>query len=365
MNIHTEMMKPSPLKKGDRIAIVSLSSGILGESFCKHQVDLGIERLEKLGLIPVFMNNSLRGVSYLEEHPEARAQDLIQAFSDQTIKGVICAIGGIDTYRTIPYLMNEAFKQLIIDNPKIFTGFSDTTNNHFMFHKLGMVSFYGPNFLNDIAELDDEMLPYTLSEFRRFFGSTFPYQIESSDRWYEERKQFDSSQLGTPRVSHSELRGYDLIRGEGIVEGKLFGGCLESITNMFIGDARYQNIPSIIDRFDLIPQQDELSEMIIFLETSETKATPEQFESMIDVLIENEFITAVKMILFGKPQDEVFYSEYRTILEQKNALRDIPIIYNFNFGHSYPRTLIPYGIQARFNCSTLKFEIIESYFRGE
>ncbi|MEG0327899.1 MAG: LD-carboxypeptidase [Erysipelothrix sp.] len=365
MNMPTEMMKPSPLKKGDRIAIVSLSSGILGEPFCKHQVDLGIERLKTLELIPVFMNNSLRGVSYLEEHPEARAQDLIQAFSDRTIKGVLCAIGGIDTYRVIPYLMNANFKQLIIENPKIFTGFSDTTNNHFMFYKLGMVSFYGPNFLNDIAELDDEMLPYTLREFQRFFGSAFPYEIESNDRWYEERIQFDASQLGTPRISHRELRGYDLIRGKGIVEGRLFGGCLESIVDMFVGDERYQNIPNIFDSFDLIPNRDELSEMILFLETSETKVTPKKFESMIDVLIENEFITSVRMILFGKPQDEVFYSEYRTILERKNALKDIPIIFNFNFGHSYPRTLIPYGIQAKFNCSTLKFEIVESYFRGE
>ena len=53
------------LKKGDKVAIVSLSSGILGEPFVKHEVELGIKRLKELGLIPVFMKNSLKGI-----HPE-------------------------------------------------------------------------------------------------------------------------------------------------------------------------------------------------------------------------------------------------------------------------------------------------------
>lgn len=41
-------MKPSKLNKGDKVAIISLSAGILnGES---KQVDLGIKRLEDYGL---------------------------------------------------------------------------------------------------------------------------------------------------------------------------------------------------------------------------------------------------------------------------------------------------------------------------
>lgn len=36
------------------IGIVSLSSGIIGEDFVKHEVDLGIQRLKDLGLNPIF-----------------------------------------------------------------------------------------------------------------------------------------------------------------------------------------------------------------------------------------------------------------------------------------------------------------------
>lgn len=31
------------LKKGDRVAIVSLSSGMLGEEFCSHNIEIGGE----------------------------------------------------------------------------------------------------------------------------------------------------------------------------------------------------------------------------------------------------------------------------------------------------------------------------------
>lgn len=54
-----KMNKPKGLKKGDKVAVVSLSSGILGESFAEHQLKLGSERLTKLGLVPVFMPHAL------------------------------------------------------------------------------------------------------------------------------------------------------------------------------------------------------------------------------------------------------------------------------------------------------------------
>lgn len=34
------MTKPEMLKPGDKIAIVSLSSGMLGETFCRHNIEI-------------------------------------------------------------------------------------------------------------------------------------------------------------------------------------------------------------------------------------------------------------------------------------------------------------------------------------
>ena len=74
------------------IGIVSLSSGIIGEDFVKHEVDLGIQRLKDLGLNPIFLPHSLKGLDFIKEHPEARAEDLIHAFSDDSIDMILCAI---------------------------------------------------------------------------------------------------------------------------------------------------------------------------------------------------------------------------------------------------------------------------------
>ena len=73
------MVKPKKLKKGDTIAVVSLSRGVLGEDFCKHQLKIGTERLKNMGLNVIFMPNSLKGLKYIEEHPEKRAEDLKEA----------------------------------------------------------------------------------------------------------------------------------------------------------------------------------------------------------------------------------------------------------------------------------------------
>ncbi len=89
--------------------------------------------------------HSLKGLDFIKEHPEARAEDLIQAFSDDSIDMILCAIGGNDTYRLLPYLFENDQLQKVIKQ-KIFLGFSDTTMNHLMLHKLGIKTFTGNPF---------------------------------------------------------------------------------------------------------------------------------------------------------------------------------------------------------------------------
>ena len=113
------------------VAIVSLSRGIIGESFVKFETDIGIKRLKDFGLNVKFMPHALSGLDYVEKHPEKRAQDLLEAFRDPEIDMILCAIGGDDTYRLLPYLFeNNELKKAVTN--KVFLGFSDTTINHFM-----------------------------------------------------------------------------------------------------------------------------------------------------------------------------------------------------------------------------------------
>ena len=113
------------------IGIVSLSRGILGEDFMKHEVESGLRRLHDMGLEVKFMPNSMKGIEYIESHPEKRAEDLLEALKDPEIDLVLCAIGGDDTYRLAPYLFeDDELPKAVCD--KVFLGFSDTTLNHFM-----------------------------------------------------------------------------------------------------------------------------------------------------------------------------------------------------------------------------------------
>lgn len=109
------------------VAIVSLSSGSLGEPFMEHELRLGLNRLRSRGLNVRFPENALRGRAYLSAHPEARAADLLQVFRDPEVDMILCAIGGDDTYRLLPYLFGHGELQDAVTG-KIFLGFSDTTS---------------------------------------------------------------------------------------------------------------------------------------------------------------------------------------------------------------------------------------------
>lgn len=339
-------MKAQCLKKGDKVAVITLSRGILGMPFAKHELDLGIKRLKDMGLEPVVMPNSLNDMAYVEMHPEERAADLKAAFKDDSIKGIICAIGGDDTYKTIPYLMDDPeFTSLVKNNPKLFTGFSDTTNNHLMLNKLGLSTFYGPCFLVDLAELDKEMLPYTLEHFNKYFSSDDTYEIKSSPVWYEDRESYGVEMLGTPRVSHDEVHGFEVLNGCGVVTGKLYGGCIESLYDAMCG-YEHPEAKTVYEKYNILPSLDEWKEKILFIETSEEKMTPEMLEKVLLEFKQRKILENVKGIIVGKPIDEVYYEEYKDVYKKVFNDLSTPILYNVNYGHAVPRCVIPYDALA-------------------
>lgn len=328
------------LKQGEKIAIVSLSQGILGEEFCHHQLELGIKRLKEFGLKPIVMPHALDGIEKLAKHPERRAADLISAFKDPDIKAILCAIGGDDTFKLTPYIFDESAKQIIQDNPKLFLGYSDSTINHLMLYQLGVPSFYGMSFLTCFSELGREMLPYSKASFDHLFSGQ-PFIYQSSPVWYEERTDFNSNKVGTKRVSHNELVGYKQLQGSKIFAGHLLGGCVESLFELITGN-RYIEEKEINEQYQLMPRRNEWEGAVIFLETSEEKPKPEHFKKMIVTLLNYGIFEKAAGVLLGKAQDEVFNDEYGEIL--KEVLPDeLSIVTNLNVGHAYPKIIMQCG----------------------
>ena len=325
------------------VGIVSLSSGIIGEPVVRFETEIGIRRLEEYGLNIKFMPHALMGLDYIKAHPEKRAEDLLQAFQDPSVDMILCAIGGDDTYRLLPYLFeHDELANSVTD--KVFLGFSDTTVNHLMLHKVGLTTFYGQAFLPDICELSSEMLPYTRKFFEELIHTETISEISPSYVWYEERKSFAIDQVGKPLISHPDF-GFELLQGPALFSGKILGGCIDSIYDMFNGD-RYADMPVLCEKYHLFPDPEDWKGRILLLETSEEKPSPDKYRNALEHLKQTGIFEAVSGLLVGKPMDETYAQEYRLLLTQVIDRPDLPIVFNLNVGHSLPRCIIPFGINA-------------------
>ena len=325
------------------IAIVSLSSGILGEPFVRFEADIGLRRLEAYGLNVQFMPHALRGLDYIKAHPEKRAEDLLRAFRDPEIDMILCAIGGDDTYRLLPYLFEDDALASAASS-KVFLGFSDTTVNHFMLHRVGLRSFYGQAFLPDICELGPEMHPYTRRYFEELIRTGRIREITPSDVWYSERKAFSPDQVGVP-LAPLPNRGFERLQGPAVFSGEILGGCVDSMYDMFDGE-RYPDMPVLCKKYHLFPDQEEWRGRILLLETSEEKPSPEKYRRALGFLKARGVFDAVSGVLVGKPMDETYMDDYRRILVEVIDRPELSVVFNLSVGHAMPRCIVPFGVAA-------------------
>lgn len=341
------MIKPERLHKGDKVAIVSLSRGMLGEKAFLHKFELAKERLKAYGLDVAAMPNALKGIDYLYRHPEARAQDLMDAFSSPEIKAVFNAIGGDDTIRLLPYIDFDVLR----NHPKIFTGFSDSTTNHFMMYKAGVVSYYGLSVMNNIAEYvsineyTKNALEKTLlapSDTWTIPASKFCSYEKDKIRWKEENMN-----KATPRYPNA---GYEVIQGSGKVAGALLGGCIDVFPEL-LGTS-------------LWPTIDQWRGKLLLIETSEADMPEMVLCWLLRNLHAQGILHAINGIVVGKPaveeKLEAYKDVYRQVVGFEANLPNMPILYNVNVGHAYPIGVFPLGLQYEIDCDSKALTLLES-----
>ena len=256
---------------------------------------------------------------------------------------ILCAIGGDDTYRLLPYLIEHSELADGVSD-KVFLGFSDTTINHFMLHKVGIRTFYGQSFLADLCELGKDMLPYTKKHFEELIATGTIKEIRPSPVWYEERSSFGIDQIGTPLKSHPD-HGFELLQGTPVFTGEILGGCIDSMYDMF-NPGRYADMPLLCQKYELFPKPEEWAGKILLLESSEEKMSPSKYRKAIEALKEAGIFHVISGILMGKPMDETYTQEYKQILTAVIADPNLPILCNVNIGHAQPRCIIPFGVPA-------------------
>ena len=336
------MIRPNALKKGDKIALVSLSWGGLGDEAFIHKFEIAKDRLENdFGLEVVVMPHALKGTDFVYNNPELRAKDLMDAFLDKEIKGIFCAIGGTDTIRLLPYIDYDIIK----NNPKIFMGYSDSTVNHFMMNKAGLVSFYGPTVMCEFGEYV-EMFDYTVQAVNNIlFGIKPNLKIESSPVWSNDFTPWSKENINIKKKLIKEEHGYELLQGKGVVTGPLLGGCID-VFALMIGT-------------EIWPNLNEWEGKILLLETSEEQMEPSLLINYLRNLAAQGILNLVKGIVVGKPQSEKYYEEYKEAylkVTKEYKLSDLPIIYNVNIGHAFPTGILPLGTDV-----TIDFDNKEIY----
>lgn len=340
------MIKPKRLKKGDKIAVVSLSWGGLGDPDMVHKYIIAKERLEnEFGLEVVAMPNALKGSQFLYEHPEARADDWMAALKDDSVKGIFCAIGGDDTIRLLPYIDYDVIR----NHPKIFMGYSDTTANHFMMHKAGVVSFYGPCVMGEFGEYVD-MFDYTRKAVENIlFQPCEDYEIKSADHWTKDYVPWTEANIYQAKQFIAEEHGYEVLQGSGVITGQILGGCID-VFPMMIGT-------------EIWPVTTEWKDKILLLETSEKKPTPNQVTYYLRNLGVQGIFDQISGIIVGKPQAEVYYEEYKAVY--KKVLKEfhqeyLPVLYNVNVGHAAPIGILPLGTNVQVDFTHKKITIAET-----
>ncbi len=340
-----QLIKPKVLQPGNKVATISLSWGGAGELPYRYQQ--GKQRLQEIfGLEVAETKHALKSAEWIYNHPQARAEDLMEAFSDPSIKAIISNIGGDDSIRTLRYIDLEIIKQ----NPKIFLGFSDSTITHFLCLKAGISSFYGTSLLVGFAE-NQSMHAYQIESIKNaLFSTDILGEIKpNQEGWTSERLEwFDESLLKTKRKLEPS-NGWNFLQGEKTIQGRLIGGCIEVME--FLKGTQYW------------PSLDEWNDTILFFETSEDMPEPSYLRWWLRNYAELGILHRVKGMILGRPYHNKFVSEYnQEILKimMEEGLLELPIITEMDFGHTCPIFTLPYGALAEIDCKNKKFCILES-----
>lgn len=332
-------MKAPSLRPGDHIGIVSPSWG--GAGLFPHRVENGIRQLERLGFQVKLGRHALNSSGIVSDSAEKRVSDLHEMFRDREVRLILAAIGGDHSCHLLPLLDFD----LIAENPKILMGFSDiTVLNVAIWRETGLVTLNGPSLLTDFAEYP-EMLEYTRSAFLQAVCQPRPIgQVMPSPWWTEEvldwneKRDLERPRAGEPSAGWSWLK-------DGIAEGVLVGGCLESLQHL--RGTRFW--PSFEDS-------------ILFIETSEAAPPPAWLDGTLMDYENMGVFSRLSGLLVGRPM--------RYSSEQRQQLRDVvlertrhfsfPIIMDMDFGHTAPQFVLPLGCRARIDSDKRAFEIVEA-----
>jgi muramoyltetrapeptide carboxypeptidase LdcA involved in peptidoglycan recycling len=334
----SDFITPPPLEPEDKVAIVSLASG-LAEIY-PHVYEYGLDRLESVfDLEPIEFPTATKSDAYLFDHPEERAGDIEDAFADPEIRGVIATIGGNDQIRILKHLDRSVLR----DNPTRFYGISDNTNlAHYLWNH-GIVSFYGGNLLTEFA-IPGSFPEYLEDSLRSALFDESVGSIQPAPKFTDQDLSWDDPENLNKHPEMESNPGWVWRGGKDAVEGRTWGGSLE-ITYLQAAADQY------------LPSPEALNGVVLLLETSEELPSAAVVQRMLLGMGERGVLSQFDGFLIGRAKARSHSrdrtkeerKEYRE--QQQETITDIitdynstaPIVFNVDFGHTNPVVPVPLG----------------------
>ncbi len=287
------MLRPALLKSGDGIGIIA-PSGVVSSDRLQPAIDY----LKKLGYRVKLGESVYKKNRYLAGHDSDRLNDLHTMFSDPEISAIFVARGGYGSTR----LLKNVDYQLLKNNPKIFSGFSDTTALQLaIYSKINLVTFSGITLCADCTQ--DGFSELTHNYF------------------------WDLCCHG----NFNQVENLNIIK-PGVANGTLIAGCLSIITSL-IG-TEYMPI---------------LDQAILVIE--DVNEEPYRIDRMLTQMRLSGIFDKIRGLVFGHFNNCTPESKshgdleplYREVAEYVNG----PVLSGLEYGHDTNRVVLPIGAAAR------------------
>lgn len=296
-------MIANKIKIGDEIRVIAPSRSL---SIVREGVfEKALKFLSDKGFMVSFSKNSRELDETNSSSIESRVEDLHDAFRDKNVKAILTCIGGFNVNQILEYIDYS----VIENNPKILCGFSDITALlNAIYAKTGLVTYHGTHF--STFGFDDN-IEYTNNYFEECIMKSEGYIIEPSE----------------------QAKEYHVIQ-EGFCQGEIVGGNLCTL--------------NLLQGTEFMP---DLKGKILFLEDDNIMGDyfTYEFERNLQSLIQTVGFNGVKGIIFGRFDSgcKMDIHTVKRMVSTKRQLKNIPIVFNVDFGHVLPFATFPVGGVAK------------------
>lgn len=318
-------MKKPFLKAGDEIRIVAPACNFSIMSQPSRQ--LAQKRLEQLKLKVTYAKNINKAPDTFTSYSvKDRLNDLHEAYKDKKVKAILAVIGGFNSEELLDHLDYDLIKK----NPKPIIGYSDMTVLHLaIYARTGVSQVTGPSF---VSFGQRNGFDYSLNGFKQILFSTKSFDVKPSKVWTNSKWWMDHENIAW--IKNKKFLNLQ----NGVAEGKIIAGNMCTFQLLF--GTKYMP---------------DLTNSILFLEETETGEEGEDgtlkfFMRDFGSLLRQKGADKIKGIVIGRFPYNAFVTEPQLkemIARRKDQLKNIPIMYGVDFGHTYPLMSIPIGGHAK------------------